>query len=78
MFLRTLLNSIYHVIAGHTNKLTHNETAAAGIAATAAGLTYLDGKYHIRQDWQMTRAKNKGAKMFQKARKFSMNPSKGL
>ncbi|KAH8165167.1 hypothetical protein CIB48_g3097 [Xylaria polymorpha] len=42
-------------------------TIAAGIAATAAGLTYLDGKYHIRQDLKMIRAKSKGAKMFQKA-----------
>ncbi|TGJ82773.1 hypothetical protein E0Z10_g5998 [Xylaria hypoxylon] len=42
-------------------------TIAAGIAATAAGLTYLDGRYHIRQDLKMTRAKGKGAKMFQKA-----------
>ncbi|KAI0503431.1 AMP-binding enzyme [Xylaria bambusicola] len=42
-------------------------TIVAGIAATAAGLTYLDGKYHIRQDVQMIRAKRKGAKMLQKA-----------
>ncbi|KAI0544745.1 fatty acid transporter [Xylaria curta] len=42
-------------------------TIAAGIAATAAGLTYLDGKYHIRQDVKQIRARNKGAKMFQKA-----------
>ncbi|KAJ2974213.1 hypothetical protein NUW58_g8731 [Xylaria curta] len=42
-------------------------TIAAGIAATAAGLTYIDGKYHIRQDLKMMRAKSKGAKMFQKA-----------
>ncbi|KAI3330264.1 AMP-binding enzyme [Ustulina deusta] len=42
-------------------------TIAAGIAATAAGLTYLDGKYHIREDLKMMRAKNKGAKMLQKA-----------
>ncbi|RWA08639.1 hypothetical protein EKO27_g6465 [Xylaria grammica] len=42
-------------------------TIAAGIAATAAGLTYLDGKYHIRQDLSMRRAQGKGTKMFQKA-----------
>ncbi|KAI0969510.1 AMP-binding enzyme [Xylaria arbuscula] len=42
-------------------------TIAAGIAATAAGLTYLDGKYHIKQDIKLLRAKRKGAKMFQKA-----------
>ncbi|KAI0858440.1 fatty acid transporter [Xylaria cubensis] len=42
-------------------------TIAAGIAATAAGLTYLDGKYHIRQDVKKMRARSKGAKMFQKA-----------
>ncbi|KAI1735630.1 fatty acid transporter [Xylaria scruposa] len=42
-------------------------TIAAGIAATAAGLTYLEGKYHIRQDVKMMRARSKGAKMFQKA-----------
>ncbi|KAI0173067.1 fatty acid transporter [Hypoxylon sp. FL1284] len=41
--------------------------AAASIAATAAGLTYLDGKYHLRQDWQIIRAKNKAAKLLQKA-----------
>ncbi|KAI1076913.1 fatty acid transporter [Whalleya microplaca] len=41
--------------------------AAASIAATAAGLTYLDGKYHLRQDWQIIRAKRKGAKLFEKA-----------
>ncbi|KAI0203665.1 fatty acid transporter [Astrocystis sublimbata] len=44
-------------------------TIAAGIAATAAGLTYIDGKYHIRQDLKMMRAKSKGNKMFQKALK---------
>ncbi|GAP91445.1 putative AMP-binding enzyme [Rosellinia necatrix] len=42
-------------------------TIAAGIAATAAGLTYLDGRYHISQDMKMIRAKRKGAKLFQKA-----------
>ncbi|KAI1348504.1 AMP-binding enzyme [Xylaria sp. FL0043] len=42
-------------------------TIAAGVAATAAGLTYLDGKYHVRQDLKMLRAKRKGAKLFQKA-----------
>ncbi|KAF2963002.1 hypothetical protein GQX73_g10570 [Xylaria multiplex] len=42
-------------------------TIAAGIAATAAGLAYIDGKYHVRQDLKMTRAKRKGAKLFQKA-----------
>ncbi|KAI0872426.1 fatty acid transporter [Hypoxylon argillaceum] len=42
-------------------------TIAAGIAATAAGLTYLEGKYHIRQDLKMMRAKSKGQKMFQKS-----------
>ncbi|KAH9993477.1 fatty acid transporter [Xylariaceae sp. FL0662B] len=41
--------------------------AAASLAATAAGLTYLDGKYHLRQDWQIIRAKRKGAKLFEKA-----------
>ncbi|KAI0377327.1 fatty acid transporter [Hypomontagnella monticulosa] len=41
--------------------------AAASIAATAAGLTYLDGKYHLRQDWQSIRSKSKGAKLLQKA-----------
>ncbi|KAI2466274.1 fatty acid transporter [Annulohypoxylon bovei var. microspora] len=41
--------------------------AAASIAATAAGLTYLDGKYNLRQDWQAIRSKNKGAKQLQKA-----------
>ncbi|KAI1775945.1 fatty acid transporter [Hypoxylon cercidicola] len=41
--------------------------AAASIAATAAGITYLDGKYHLRQDWQAIRSKNRGAKLFQKA-----------
>ncbi|KAI2607737.1 fatty acid transporter, partial [Hypoxylon fragiforme] len=40
---------------------------AASIAATAAGLTYLDGKYHLRQDWQYIRAKSKGDKLLQKA-----------
>ncbi|KAI1496304.1 hypothetical protein F5X99DRAFT_76558 [Biscogniauxia marginata] len=40
---------------------------AASIAATAAGLTYLDGKYHLRQDWQLIRAKKKGYKLLQKA-----------
>ncbi|OTA96192.1 hypothetical protein M434DRAFT_141296 [Hypoxylon sp. CO27-5] len=40
---------------------------AASIAATAAGLTYLDGKFHLRQDWQAIRSKNKGAKRLQKA-----------
>ncbi|KAI1432540.1 fatty acid transporter [Xylaria sp. CBS 124048] len=42
-------------------------TIAAGIAATAAGLTYLDGKYHIRQDIRKIRARSKGAKLLQKA-----------
>ncbi|KAI8628361.1 fatty acid transporter [Xylariaceae sp. FL1651] len=42
-------------------------TIAAGIAAAAAGLTYIDGKYHIRQDLQTMRAKSRAAKMFQKA-----------
>ncbi|CAJ2504685.1 Uu.00g120790.m01.CDS01 [Anthostomella pinea] len=41
--------------------------AAASVAATAAGLAYLDGKYHIRQDWTAIRARNKGSKLFQKA-----------
>ncbi|KAI1821454.1 fatty acid transporter [Xylaria intraflava] len=42
-------------------------TIAAGIAATAAGLTYLDGKYHIRQDLNKIRAKRKGGKLLLKA-----------
>ncbi|KAI1189736.1 fatty acid transporter [Nemania serpens] len=42
-------------------------TIAAGAAAAAAGLTYLDGKFHIRQDLKTIRAKSKAAKMFQKA-----------
>ncbi|KAI1446021.1 fatty acid transporter [Annulohypoxylon stygium] len=40
---------------------------AASIAATAAGLTYLDGKYHLHQDWQLIRSKKKGEKQLQKA-----------
>ncbi|KAI0145469.1 fatty acid transporter [Xylariaceae sp. FL1272] len=40
---------------------------AAGVAATAAGLAYLDGRYHIRQDYRSIRAKSKGQKLFQKA-----------
>ncbi|KAI1322595.1 fatty acid transporter [Xylariaceae sp. FL0255] len=42
-------------------------TIAAGVAATAAGLTYLDAKYHIRQDLQIIRAKSKGQKLLRKA-----------
>ncbi|KAH9885356.1 acetyl-CoA synthetase-like protein [Xylariomycetidae sp. FL2044] len=41
--------------------------AAASIAATAAGLTYLDGKFHLRQDIQTLRAKNKGVQRMGKA-----------
>ncbi|KAI1099799.1 fatty acid transporter [Jackrogersella minutella] len=41
--------------------------AAASVAATAAGLTYLDGKYNLRQDWHNIRSKNKGTKQLQKA-----------
>ncbi|OTB00455.1 hypothetical protein M426DRAFT_324246 [Hypoxylon sp. CI-4A] len=41
--------------------------AAASIAATAAGLTYLDGKFHLRQDWQIIRSKAKGTKLLQQA-----------
>ncbi|KAI1088988.1 fatty acid transporter [Rostrohypoxylon terebratum] len=40
---------------------------AASIAATAAGLTYLDGKYHLHQDWQLISSKKKGEKQLQKA-----------
>ncbi|KAI1341317.1 acetyl-CoA synthetase-like protein [Xylariaceae sp. FL0016] len=43
--------------------------AAGAVAATAAGLTYLDGKYHIRQDWQAIRAKKRGMKLMEKALK---------
>lgn len=48
-------------------KLTQSWATAAGIAATAAGLTYLDGKYHLKEDWKLIRAKSKAAKMLQKA-----------
>ncbi|KAI1802105.1 acetyl-CoA synthetase-like protein [Daldinia bambusicola] len=41
--------------------------AAASVAAAAAGLAYLDGKFHLRQDWQDIRAKKQGMKLLQKA-----------
>ncbi|KAI5856152.1 acetyl-CoA synthetase-like protein [Durotheca rogersii] len=41
--------------------------AAASIAATAAGLTYLDGRFHLRQDWHDIRSRAAAAKLLQKA-----------
>ncbi|KAH6644999.1 AMP-binding enzyme [Truncatella angustata] len=43
--------------------------AAASIAATAAGLSYIDAKYHIRKDWAIIRGRKKSAKLLQKALK---------
>ncbi|KAK9419655.1 putative AMP-binding enzyme [Seiridium unicorne] len=43
--------------------------AAASVAATAAGLSYIDAKYHIRKDWAIIRGKQKAAKLFQQALK---------
>ncbi|RYO94150.1 hypothetical protein DL762_000660 [Monosporascus cannonballus] len=40
---------------------------AASVLATAAGLTYLDGKYHLRQDLQIIRARSKADKLLKKA-----------
>ncbi|KAI0477138.1 hypothetical protein GGR56DRAFT_391114 [Xylariaceae sp. FL0804] len=40
---------------------------AGAVAATAAGLTYLDGKYHIRQDVTDIRARRRGRKLVEKA-----------
>ncbi|KAK7752284.1 hypothetical protein SLS62_005820 [Diatrype stigma] len=40
---------------------------SASALATVAGLTYLDGKYHLRQDLQLLRARSKGDKLLKKA-----------
>ncbi|KAK6206621.1 hypothetical protein LQW54_007573 [Pestalotiopsis sp. IQ-011] len=40
---------------------------AASVAATAAGLAYVDAKYHIRKDWSIIRGKKKAANLLQKA-----------
>ncbi|KAI1846123.1 hypothetical protein JX266_007648 [Neoarthrinium moseri] len=42
--------------------------AVASAAATAAGLSYLDARYHIRQDWKVISGKKKAGKLLQKAR----------
>ncbi|KAK8879022.1 AMP-binding enzyme [Apiospora arundinis] len=41
--------------------------AAASVAATTAGLAYLDAKYHIRQDWKIISGKKKAAKLLEQA-----------
>ncbi|KAI0129784.1 fatty acid transporter [Xylariales sp. AK1849] len=41
--------------------------AAASVAATAAGLSYLDAKYHVRQDWRLISGKKKARKLLGKA-----------
>lgn len=63
----SVCRGISHVSLAHPNRVGADEYAAASIAATAAGLTYLDGKYHLRQDWQAIRAKNRGARLLLKA-----------
>ncbi|KAK8131533.1 AMP-binding enzyme [Apiospora sp. TS-2023a] len=41
--------------------------ATASVAATTAGLAYLDAKYHIRQDWKIISGKKKAGKLLQQA-----------
>lgn len=46
---------------------TNDVLAAASIAATAAGLSYIDAKYHIRKDWAIVRGKKKASNLLEKA-----------
>ncbi|KAK8120685.1 AMP-binding enzyme [Apiospora kogelbergensis] len=40
---------------------------AASVAATTAGLAYLDAKYHVRQDWKIISGKKKASKLLEQA-----------